>query len=162
MRILLPSFFLTLPVFSVLRFPDEFYDVRWPLTPSDCSTVGRLTQQQKQDSFPALSALVNSASPWSPDVVKSPHAHREKAVRSGKPLNPVSSSTDCFEALKVNVLDDLNCEAVVPSVPDYVPHFGDRAVLQGCEEFVSLYQTTFEMATELQKGGGSDDFRSHI
>ena len=87
---------LTTPVSAVLRFPDEYYDQRWPLHYRDCTDEGRQKRQEETstETGPAL---------------------RKAGMLSMVGGDDASDEAECFAMLKKNMAADLDCKAVTPN-----------------------------------------------
>lgn len=104
--------FLLRRVGGVLRFPDEYYDDRFPLHWTDCE----------------------------------------------RSIDPVDADrkADCYQNLRRNMLEDLNCDAIVPErfggPQRYVLHIPDKIALSTCPKFIELYKQIFDAAQNLKPG----------
>lgn len=108
---------------AVLRFPDEYYDVRWPLQWTEC---------EEDD------ANGHIVSPAATAATDGRVLVREQRVFSTK--------GECYAHLRRNILDDLDCSAVTPDNEYYVPHLSDKLTLDACPDFVHFYDRVFNLS----------------
>ena len=128
LALLLGSFYVEF-VHAVLRFPDSYYDDRWPLHYTDCEGLS--------DEFTI------PVGDW-----KEIQIHGREAWVTGM----TSQRWVCYNHLKRNMLDDLDCSAITNNNEVYLTHVPDAVWVSSCTDFVQIFNTTFGIAMELADG----------
>ncbi|CAD7939861.1 unnamed protein product [Amoebophrya sp. A25] len=151
-------------VHAVLRFPDDDYDVRWPLHFTDCRRVPKglaaANVKAKTSSDSGSTGVGTSNEESSTSTIggkkytqEEIEAMLEVEETNGEQAAILPSAGDdadadlCFTSLRDNIMEDLDCTAVVPDA-SFLPSIIDRLVLSACQEFVSLYTKTFAWAEQ--------------
>ncbi|CAD7941780.1 unnamed protein product, partial [Amoebophrya sp. A120] len=115
---------------AVLRFPDEYYDVRWPLRWEDCRSGTMSKADGKPDTADGTAHSAGDESGTAPFLT-------------------------CLDALRANMLSDLDCTAITPDNAFYLTYDADKWSLDLCQHFVTLFETAFDATVSKMRSGAA-------